>query len=65
MAFFDAPKKSSIEAIKKLQSLNVNIKLLTGDNVSVATSICKRVGISTTDIIAGNELSNLHLIKKE
>lgn len=60
LAFFDAPKKSSIEAIKKLQSLNVNIKLLTGDNVSVATSICKRVGISTTDIITGNELSNLN-----
>lgn len=60
LAFFDAPKKSSIEAIKKLQSLNVNIKLLTGDNLSVATSICKRVDISTTDIITGNELSNLN-----
>lgn len=59
LAFFDAPKKSAIKAINKLQSLNVNVKLLTGDNASVAASICKRVGILTSDIITGNQLNDL------
>lgn len=59
LAFFDAPKKSAVGAISKLQDLSVNIKVLTGDQMLVAQSICKRLGIPTTHVITGAELERL------
>lgn len=59
LAFFDAPKKSAASAIGKLQSLHVGVKVLTGDQKSVAASICRRLGIDTTEILTGAELENL------
>lgn len=59
LAFFDAPKKSAESAISKLQGLNVNIKVLTGDQRLVAESICRRLGISVDHVITGSELERL------
>ena len=56
LAFFDAPKESSISAIKKMQELNLTTKVLTGDNLLVAKSICKRIGINIDKCITGKEL---------
>ena len=58
LAFFDAPKSSALQAIEKLQELNVNVKLLTGDNAEVASSICKRVGINNEQVIRGYDIDN-------
>ena len=59
IAFFDAPKKSAASAISKLQSLNVNVKVLTGDNKSVAASICRRLNMDTKYVMTGKEFEQL------
>ena len=59
IAFFDAPKKTAVSAISKLQSLNVKVKVLTGDDVAVATSICKRLNMDVEHVMTGREFETL------
>lgn len=59
LAFFDAPKSTAKSAIEKLHALNVNIKVLTGDDCLVTKSICKRLGIDTDFVITGQELEGI------
>lgn len=59
IAFFDAPKASSKSAITKLKDLNINIKVLTGDDKETSISICKRLGLDTSKIITGKELDSI------
>lgn len=55
LAFFDAPKQSAISAIEKLKSLHVDVKVLTGDQKSIAISICRRLGLGIS-ALTGAEL---------
>lgn len=41
----DEIKKSSIEAIRKIQSMGIHVKMLTGDNAHTAEAVAKAVGI--------------------
>ena len=59
IAFFDAPKKTAASAIAKLKSLNVNVKVLTGDNANVAMSVCKRLKMENGELMTGREFENL------
>lgn len=59
IAFFDAPKKSAKDAIYKLKNINVNTKVLTGDNKDVALSVCSRVGIKNNNILTGNDIDKM------
>ena len=59
IAFFDAPKQSAIEALDKLKQLNINIKVLTGDNCKTTQSICKRLNMDYHSIISGSELAKM------
>ena len=59
LAFFDAPKKSALTAIGNLQSLHVNIKVLTGDDAAVAESICRRLNMDTSNVMTGREFETL------
>lgn len=59
LAFFDAPKQTAAAAIRKLQRLHVGIRVLTGDQESVAISICRRLGIDTAETLTGAQLENL------
>lgn len=59
LAFFDAPKESAKSAIEKLAGLNVAVKVLTGDEESVAISICRRLGIDVVNRISGAEFDSL------
>lgn len=56
LAFFDAPKKTAKSSITALKELRVMPKVLTGDNVDVALSVCKRVGISSDKVFVGNDI---------
>lgn len=56
LAFFDAPKKTAADAIGKLKALQVGIRVLTGDQKSVAASVCHRLGIDTSQILTGAQL---------
>ena len=59
LVFFDAPKASAASAIDKLDALHVRSKVLTGDQKSVAVSICRRLGIDTTAVLTGEALDQL------
>ena len=59
LAFFDAPKKTAAAAVEKLKALQVGIRVLTGDQKSVAVSVCRRLGIDTGQILTGEELDAL------
>lgn len=59
LAFFDAPKKTAADAIKRLKSLHVSVRVLTGDQDEVAVSVCRRLGIDTGQMLTGRELEGL------
>ena len=59
LAFFDAPKRTAADAIRKLRDLHVGIRVLTGDQKTVADSICRRLGIDTEQTLTGTELEGL------
>ncbi len=59
LAFFDAPKQSAAGAIRALLDLNVRIKVLTGDQLPVALSICRRLGLDTANCLTGPQLDAL------
>lgn len=59
LAFFDAPKKSAVSAIQKLNKLHVDVKVLTGDQRSVAISVLKRLGLKHRQVMTGAQLEAL------
>src|SRR5690606_2224416 len=46
IAIADKIKETSVEAIRELQQMNIEIYMLTGDNESTAKAIAKQTGIS-------------------
>jgi Mg2+-importing ATPase len=59
LAFLDPPKDTATEALKRLHSLNVDVKVLTGDNELVTTYICKEVGISVEHLLLGSQIETM------
>ena len=59
VAFLDPPKESATAAIKALQGLGVEVKVVTGDNDLVARKICKEVGLSTEFTLIGSEVEKM------
>lgn len=58
LGFFDAPKRSAAGAIQKLQNLRVTLKVLTGDQLAVAVSVCRRLGLGTK-ALTGEDIERL------
>ena len=56
IGFLDPAKPSAQPAIEALLELGVSIKVLTGDNETVAQKICNDVGIPVKEIINGTTL---------
>jgi len=52
----DPPKPGVPETIKQLQTLGVDLKIITGDSKLTARSIGKELGIATPMVISGPEL---------
>ena len=59
LTFLDIPKKSTIEALTKLHSLNVQTKIITGDNEIITRHICEEIGIPISNILLGNDMDVL------
>ncbi|MCJ7662653.1 MAG: magnesium-translocating P-type ATPase, partial [Desulfobacterales bacterium] len=53
LAFLDPPKDTAAEALKRLHSLKVDVKILTGDNEIITAYICKEVGMPVEHILLG------------
>jgi P-type Mg2+ transporter len=56
LAFLDPPKDTAAEALKRLHSLNVDVKILTGDNEIITAYICKQVGMPVEHILLGSQI---------
>ncbi len=57
IGFLDPAKPSAKSSIEALHKLNVDVKVLTGDNETVTRKICNDVGIPVQNIMLGNELA--------
>jgi Mg2+-importing ATPase len=55
----DPPREGMTETLKELSDLGVNLKMITGDNRIVASSIAVRVGVCNPRLLTGNELSSM------
>lgn len=59
LAFLDPPKETTPMALKKLGDLKVGVKILTGDNDLVTTTVCKKVGLSVEKVLLGGEIEEM------
>jgi len=59
LAFLDPPKDTAIEALKKLHSLSVDVKVLTGDNEIITAYICKEVGMPVEHLLLGSQIETM------
>jgi P-type Mg2+ transporter len=53
LAFLDPPKETATETLKRLHGLNVDVKILTGDNDIITAYICKQVGLPVERLMLG------------
>jgi P-type Mg2+ transporter len=56
LAFLDPPKDSATEALKRLHTLSVDVKVLTGDNEIITAYICKEVGMPVEHLLLGSQI---------
>jgi Mg2+-importing ATPase len=56
LSFLDPPKDTAAQALQQLHALNVDIKILTGDNEIITEYICKEVGIPVEKILLGPQI---------
>jgi Mg2+-importing ATPase len=59
LAFLDPPKDTATEALKRLHGLNVDVKILTGDNEIVTAYICKEVGLPVEHLLLGSQVESM------
>jgi P-type Mg2+ transporter len=59
LAFLDPPKETTMEALKRLHALNVDVKILTGDNEIITTYICKQVGMPVENLLLGSQIEKM------
>jgi len=59
IAFIDPPKKGVKEVLDELESLGINIKIITGDHLLVAEKIAKEVGLPISGMLHGEEIEKL------
>ncbi|MCL6471910.1 MAG: magnesium-translocating P-type ATPase [Firmicutes bacterium] len=59
LVLFDPPKAGIAETLDDLKNLGVSLKVITGDNRLVASSLCSQIGLETPRIITGDELHKM------
>lgn len=59
LSFFDPPRESAPGALRRLRDLQVEVKILTGDNEAVTACICGKVGLPSGQILCGPEIGEM------
>ena len=59
LTFFDPPKDHAAETIRNLEELGVKLKIITGDNVLVAETLARQIGIGQPVVLTGPEILKL------
>ena len=56
LAFLDPPKDTAAQALQRLHGLNVDVKVLTGDNEIITAYICGQVGMPADHLLLGSQI---------
>jgi len=56
LSFLDPPKDTAKQALQQLHDLQVDVKILTGDNEIITAFICKEVGMPVEKILLGPQI---------
>jgi Mg2+-importing ATPase len=59
LAFVDRPKADAREALARLGRLDVQVKVITGDNDRVAQKVCTDIGLAVAGTLTGTQLDQL------
>jgi Mg2+-importing ATPase len=59
LLFSDSPKKGIAETIENLRRSYVQLKIITGDNKSVAANVGRQIGLKTPVVLTGKDLHRL------
>jgi P-type Mg2+ transporter len=59
LTFMDRPKADAADALRRLDDLGVEVKVITGDNDLVARKVCADIGLKVSGTITGSELDAL------
>ncbi len=59
LAFTDPPKEGIVDTLQGLRELGVRVKMITGDNALVATSVGRLVGLSDAAVLTAADLRSL------
>jgi Mg2+-importing ATPase len=59
ITLFDPPKEGIYETIRKLDTLGVRLKMITGDNELVAKSLALRIGIGQPKVLTGASIQRM------
>ena len=63
-AFLDPPKASAKEALARLTSTGVKVKVVTGDNDLVTRHVCRQLGLPEAERAHGRRKSNRWTIRR-
>jgi Mg2+-importing ATPase len=56
LVFLDPPKASAAPALARLATLGVTVKVVTGDNPTVAATVCAQLGLPPREVLTGADL---------
>ena len=59
ISFEDKPKADAAASLAQLRQLEVEVKLVTGDNALVAQTVCRSLGLDFGEAISGPELEGM------
>jgi P-type Mg2+ transporter len=59
LSFLDSPKPDASDALARLRALEVEVKVITGDNDRVAAKVCADLGLEVQGTLTGSELDRL------
>jgi Mg2+-importing ATPase len=59
LTFADRPKADAHEALDQLRRLDVEVKIITGDNDRVAQKVCADIGLAVDGTLTGSQLDRL------
>jgi Mg2+-importing ATPase len=59
LVLFDPLKAGIAETLDRLKQLGVSLKVITGDNELVATSVGRQVGLTTAKVLTGGDLHEM------
>ncbi|GAA2332207.1 magnesium-translocating P-type ATPase [Streptomyces cuspidosporus] len=59
LVFLDPPKSDAAAALRRLDTLGITVKIVTGDNPAVAAKVCHDLGLTDAGVLTGNDLDTL------